>query len=47
MVSVVHAKMHQQLVNGTGKVYDLPDLVRLLGDKITIEQPAGPDGVAG
>jgi dienelactone hydrolase len=46
--SVVHAKMHDnQLVNavhGALTVYDLPDLVRLLGDKITIEQPAGPDG---
>ncbi|MBE0534312.1 MAG: acetylxylan esterase [Phycisphaerae bacterium] len=46
--SIIHAKMHDnQLVNavhGALTVYDLPDLVRLLDDKITIEQPVGPDG---
>ncbi len=46
--SIIHSKMHDnQLVNavhGALTVYDLPDLVRLLGDRITVESPAGPDG---
>jgi len=46
--SIVHSKMHDnQLINavhGALTVYDLGDLVRLLGDKITIEKPVDPYG---